>query len=242
MRISRFFVASDLAVDTAVIMPAETAHYMANVLRLLPQTPVVLFNGDGNEYSGVVSSISKRQAEVYIDAKLAIDPQSPLVLHLGQAVSKGDRMEWVLQKATELGVTHITPVITERCAVKLSAERWDKKLSQWAKIIQAACEQSGRNTLPVLNNPIHLPDWLKTSSDQTRILFDPSAHQRIQQLEGNCRGFRILVGPEGGLSEQEVYTAVQNGYQALTMGPRILRTETAAVAAISILQSNFGDF
>ncbi|WP_100643068.1 16S rRNA (uracil(1498)-N(3))-methyltransferase [Alteromonas facilis] len=241
MRISRFFVDDTLAAETTITLPAETSHYMANVLRLSTDTPVVLFNGDGHEYSGVISVINKRNTQVSIDAKLALDPQSPLRLHLGQGVSKGERMDMALQKATELGVTEITPIITERCAVKLNEERWQKKLAQWRKIIQSACEQCGRNTLPTLHTPVQFQDWLKATTEQTRLLFDPTATQRIGQMDYNTQGYRLLVGPEGGLSEQETYTAIQAGYKALSMGPRILRTETAAIASIAVLQANFGD-
>ena len=241
MRIPRFFIDAQLPPDTKVELPSETAHYVANVLRLHAGAPIVLFNGDGNEYSATIEEISKRKALAVIDAKLSVDVQSPLTIHLGQGVSKGDRMDFVLQKATELGVSDITPILTERCTVKLNAERWQKKLSQWQKIIQSACEQSGRNTLPVLHEPVDLSAWLSQTTNQKRLVLDPREQQKLRELPAPDNGFRLLIGPEGGLTEQETYTAKQAGYQGISLGPRILRTETAALTTLSVLQGCFGD-
>ncbi len=241
MRIPRFFVANQLAADSEIDLPKDVAHYISNVLRLTSEAPIVLFNGDGNEYSATLTNVSKRHAQAYVDAKLSIDVQSNLRIHLGQAVSKGDRMDWVLQKATELGVDAITPVQTQRCAVKLSAERWQKKSEQWHKVIQSACEQCGRNTLPTLNAPVSAAEWLKSQTSATRIIFDPNEEMRLANLQLPSSEVRIFVGPEGGLTEQEVYSAKQIGYLGLSLGPRILRTETAALATIAALQAMHGD-
>lgn len=241
MRIPRFYQDNCFIVDQTYSLSDDTAHYVHNVLRLPIDAPVVLFNGDGNEYSAYISETKKRSVTVMIDAKLSIDVQSPLSLHLGQAVSKGDRMDFALQKATELGVTEITPIITERCNVKLSAERWSKKSSQWQKILQAACEQCGRNTLPTLHAPLTVSQWLATSTQETRIILDPNSQQRLSHLNYSQHGFRLMIGPEGGLTEQEVYAAKQAGYQSIVTGPRVLRTETAALTIVAVLQSMFGD-
>lgn len=241
MRIPRFFIDALLSPDSIVELPNETAHYVANVLRLHSGAAVVAFNGDGNEYSATIETISKRKATLAIDAKLSVDVQSPLNIHLGQGVSKGDRMDFVLQKATELGVTEITPIITERCTVKLAPERWQKKIGQWQKIIQSACEQSGRNTLPTLNAPVDLPAWLSQTTSQARLVLDPREQQKLRDLPPSQTGFRLLIGPEGGLTDQETYTAKQAGYTGISLGPRILRTETAALTTISVLQGCFGD-
>lgn len=242
MRIPRFYQNESFIVDHPYTLSDETAHYISNVLRLPVDAPVVLFNGDGNEYSAYITEAKKRSITVLINSKLSIDVQSPLSLHLGQAVSKGDRMDIALQKATELGVSEITPIITERCNVKLNAERWEKKYNQWLKLIQAACEQCGRNTLPVLNKPVSTNQWLAASTKETRIILDPKSEQKLNCLNYASNGFRVFIGPEGGLTEQEVYAAKQAGYIGITAGPRILRTETAALAVIAILQSMFGDF
>lgn len=241
MRIPRLFHPDTISVDSELTLTSDAAHHVANVLRLKNGHPVVLFNGDGNEYSATIIDAQRRQVTIEIDSKLAIDPQSPLPVHLGQGISKGDRMDIVLQKATELGVTHITPLITERCAVKLDEKRWEKKLQQWQKIIQGACEQCGRNTLPVLNPVTVVKEWLAESTQQTRLVLSPGSQQRLSQLAANTAGFRLLIGPEGGLSDAEVHQSQEAGFKACSLGPRILRTETAAIASLSVLQATFGD-
>ena len=242
MRISRFYVADELGTDLDVELPSETAHYIHNVLRLKNDTPVVLFNGDGNEYAGVLSYISKRHASVYIDSKIGLNVESPLPIHLGQGIAKGDRMDFVLQKATELGVNEITPIITERCNVKLSHERWDKKYQQWYKIVIAACEQCGRNSIPTLHPAMSLEQWLSQPTQALRLTLDPRAERSCANLPVTQQhGVRLLIGPEGGLSVHEVYRANELGCQAVTFGPRILRTETAALATIAVLQAQYGD-
>lgn len=150
-------------------------------------------------------------------------------------------MDFALQKATELGATEITPIISERCNVKLSPERWDKKLIQWQKTLQSACEQSGRNTLPKLHTPLTTSQWLASSTHAQRIILDPNSPTRLSNVNYSQNGYRLMIGPEGGLTEQEVYAAKQAGYQSVNAGPRILRTETAALAVIAVLQSMFGD-
>lgn len=241
MRISRFFVPELISVDTEISLPSDTSHYIVNVLRLRESEPVVLFNGDGNEYAGELSHVSKRAVSVHINAKLALSSESPLSLHLGQGIAKGDRMDFVLQKATELGVTEITPLITERCNVKLNAERWEKKAQQWHKIIASACEQSGRNVLPKLHPPVVLQEWLKQPTQQVRLLLHPTAEQTLPTLPIRQQGARILIGPEGGLSDAEIYQAGEAGFNHIKLGPRVLRTETAALSIISVLQAQFGD-
>ena len=151
MRIPRIYHPGPLYSDQIVDLTQDATNHLVNVLRLNEGHPLVLFNGDGNEYSGELHTANKRQAKASVDAKLSLSVESTLQLHLGQGVSRGDRMEWVIQKAVELGVTEITPLLTERCGVKLSAERWEKKLAQWQKIIISACEQCGRNELLLCN-------------------------------------------------------------------------------------------
>lgn len=241
MRIPRFYQDNTFVVDHICSLSADNSHYVHNVLRLPIDAPVVLFNGDGNEYSAYICGNKKRSVDVMIDAKLCIDFQSSLPIHLGQAISKGDRMDIALQKSTELGVTEITPIITERCNVKLSPERWNKKHIQWQKLLQAACEQCGRNTLPKLHQPLTMSQWLACSTQKVRIILDPKSEHRLNNLNYSQHGFRLMIGPEGGFTNQEVYTAKQTGYQSISAGPRVLRTETAAVAAVAVLQSMFGD-
>ena len=202
---------------------------------------MVLFNGDGNDYPSEILAISKTSVLVLVSSQLSLHNESSLNIHLAQGVSKGERMDFAIQKAVELGVSEITPVITERCAVKLSQERWDKKHEQWQKMIISACEQSNRNVLPKLNSAIDLSAWQKQTTDQTKIVLSPRSSQYLSHMSKPQQGVRLLIGPEGGLSDQEIYTCEQTGYFAANMGPRILRTETAALTAIAILQSLFGD-
>ncbi|GGD49396.1 16S rRNA (uracil(1498)-N(3))-methyltransferase [Lacimicrobium alkaliphilum] len=241
MRIPRIFHSAPLAVDTEVELTADAINHIANVLRLRPDNPVVLFNGDGNEYPATLQRVEKRKVVASIDAKLGVSCESPLPIHLGQGISKGDRMELVLQKSVELGVTQITPLLTERCVVKIDQQRWQKKHHQWQKVIIGACEQCGRNTLPTLHPVTTFSDWVRQSTNALRLTLDPGADKLFRDLSPNQHGFRLLIGPEGGLSKQEVYQTEEQGFTPALLGPRVLRTETAAIAAITSLQSRFGD-
>ncbi len=241
MRISRFYVDTPLITDHVIELPPDVAHYMANVLRLRVGQPLVLFNGDGNDYPSEIVDIHKRKASVIVNSQIQISHESPLYTHLGQGVSKGDRMDYALQKSVELGVSEITPIITENCNVKLDQSRWLKKHAAWHKLLISACEQSQRNVVPKLNMPITLAQWLGETTDLDKIILSPEASRYAAALSKPQKGFRLLIGPEGGLSEKEVYTASELGYIAINMGPRILRTETAAVSCLAILQSLFGD-
>ncbi|MCC2605783.1 16S rRNA (uracil(1498)-N(3))-methyltransferase [Planctobacterium marinum] len=241
MRIPRIYYPDTLQSDTQIELPKDSAVHITNVLRLKPGHPVVMFNGDGNEYSGEIQEASKKSTTVFVSAKLGLSVESPLNTHLAQGVSKGERMDLVMQKSVELGVSEITPIITERCPVKLSEERWQKKLQHWQKIIISACEQCGRNTLPILNQPVSYQAWIQQSTNQCRLMLHPQAQLRLNQLALPPEGVRLLIGPEGGLSDAEIYQAREFGYEEVLMGPRILRTETAALAALAILQAGFGD-
>lgn len=241
MRIPRIYHPELLTVDETIELSADATNHIVNVLRLQEGHPLVLFNGDNNEYSAELVTAKKRQACALVDAKLSLSVESPLTIHLGQGVSRGDKMDWVIQKSVELGVTEITPLLTQRCGVKLSPERWQKKLAQWHKVIVSACEQCGRNQLPTLNPCVDLSDWLAQSTSQLRVTLHPRADKTIKHLSVPPQGVRLLIGPEGGLSDNEVYATEQNGFQTVKLGPRVLRTETAALATISALQAIHGD-
>jgi 16S rRNA (uracil1498-N3)-methyltransferase len=241
MRISRIYYPFELSTDTYVTLTDDATNHLANVLRAKTGQALVLFNGDGSEYSAQLSEVTKRKVVVHIDSKISISIESPLSIHLGQGISRGDRMEWVIQKSIELGVTEITPLITERCGVKLSKERWSKKHEQWQKLSIAACEQCGRNVLPLLHAPIIFTDWIGLSTNQVRLTLHPRAEKAFRHVTMPAAGARLLIGPEGGFSEQEIYQTEQNGFQTIQLGPRVLRTETAAIAAISALQAIHGD-
>ena len=241
MRISRIYYPYELSVDSYITLTDDATNHVANVLRAKSGQAVVLFNGDGNEYSAEFSEVAKRKVVVYIDSKISINVESPLNIHLGQGVSRGDRMEWVIQKSVELGVTDITPLLTERCGVKLSNERWTKKHEQWQKLAIAACEQCGRNVLPNIHEPSLFTDWINASTNQVRLTLHPRAELAFRHVSLPPAGARLLIGPEGGFSNQEIYQTEQNGFQTIQLGPRVLRTETAAITAISALQAIHGD-
>jgi len=174
-----------------------------------------------------------------IVAELSTSARQATELAIG--VSKGDRMDWIVQKATELGVNVISPLLTERSELKLNAERWEKKLNHWREIIISACEQCGRNRLPVLNPAQLLPEFLKSNVAETKLVLDPNPSGFCLADVQSPRSIAILIGPEGGFSAEEINQAKENGFMAWSLGPRILRTETAPVAALSILQSYWGD-
>ncbi|AWL12861.1 16S rRNA (uracil(1498)-N(3))-methyltransferase [Saliniradius amylolyticus] len=241
MRIPRVFHPEPLAVEQTVVLSPDAVNHLVNVLRLKADHPIVLFNGDGSEYPATLTEVAKRKATARIDSRIGMDVESPLSIHLGQGISKGDRMDFVLQKSVELGVTEITPLITERCTVKLNAERWQKKQDQWQKIIIGACEQCGRNTLPKLHPVVDLSDWLGQSTNQTRLLLNPEASRPFNALKPDKAGVRLLIGPEGGLNDQEIYRAQEYGFNSVLLGPRVLRTETAALTSLAILQNLYGD-
>jgi len=239
MRLSRFYVSSELTVDSTLELSKEVSGHIHRVLRLKVDNEIQLFNGDGSNYQASIISTGKT-VSVNIQSSISGKNESTLAIHLGQAISRGEKMDFTLQKAVELGVQTITPLISERVQFRFDEKRIKRKMSHWQKIIESACEQSGRTQIPQLNQPLELQKWL-TLNDQPGLLFEPNATARLVEIEPTS-AVRLLVGPEGGLSDNEIQTALENtSFKAISLGPRILRTETAALAAISILQSTFGD-
>ncbi|WP_461520980.1 16S rRNA (uracil(1498)-N(3))-methyltransferase [Porticoccus sp.] len=243
MREIRVFTDQPLSAGTEVTLEESVARHIGTVLRMQPGDPVTLFNGLGGEYSAALSTCSAKRVDVRIGDFLEIERESPLKIHLGIGISRGDRMDWVIQKATEAGVTHITPLYTERTEVKLKGDRSNKKQRHWQQICISACEQCYRNRLPILHEPIAMTQWLpQVKADQKLVL-----HHRSEQTLSQLRNQRadsaaLLVGPEGGLSEREITAALKANFEPLRLGPRVFRTETVPVVAISILQSLWGDF
>ncbi len=239
MRLSRLFVDTSLSLGDCEL-PEAQAHYLSRVLRLTPNSPIQLFDGSGSEYRGVLMEVGKKQVRVALHERLMGLAESRLHTHLGQGLSRGERMDWAIQKATELGVSAITPLFTERCEVRLNEERADKRLQHWRQITISACEQCGRSVLPEIHTPQLLGDWLAASAAQLRLVLHPVAmpwqqHRRPDSLA-------LLIGPEGGLTEQEIELAHAQGFQSARLGPRVLRTETAPLVALSVAQQLWGDF
>ncbi|PKG86475.1 16S rRNA (uracil(1498)-N(3))-methyltransferase [Colwellia sp. 75C3] len=238
----RIYQASIFTLHESVKLSDDAFGHLIRVLRLKEGDEVVLFNGEeAFQYQAKLIDVSKKQAYAEILTKEAVDNESPLNIHLGQGISRGDRMDFTLQKSVELGVNTITPLFTERCGVKLNAERLEKKLQQWQKIVISACEQSGRASVPVVAEPMLLADWLKQETSALKINLHPKAQHSIMSLPMENTRVRLLVGPEGGLTDDEISKANDADFQDVLLGPRVLRTETAALTAITALQCRFGD-
>ena len=242
MREPRLYLAGVYATGDSLELPRDSAHYMTQVLRLEAGRQLRLFNGLGLEFVATLQSIDRRQATVRVGASLPTLDESPLSIHLAQCVSKGERMDLVMQKCVELGVNRITPVLSSRSVVRMSDERWQKRWLHWQGIVVAACEQSGRSMLPHLDSPVSLDAWLAARpSSETALVLDPAQGLRMRDLPSDIRELQLLVGPEGGLDELEIQQASQAGMRALSLGTRILRTETAAIAACAMAQAAWGD-
>jgi len=244
MRTIRFYLPTPLAVNTTVELTADAAHHALNVLRMKSGDTLAVFNGDGGEYGATITNTSKKSVTVRINAFNDIDRESPLHTHLAIGLSKGERFDFVLQKATELGVSEITPLISERTEVRMNSERSEKAQQRWQKIIINACEQSYRNRLPKLNTPLEFATLLAHESSERKLILHPPHENSLHIDLANIAkpaSVCVLVGPEGGFSDPEVALAAQHHFTPLALGPRILRTETAPLAALSMLQFLWGD-
>lgn len=240
MRIPRIYSDQPLGVDQQVDLDEHASRHIAKVLRMESGRELTLFNGLGGQYTATIVEAGKKRVSVQLNSFDEASKDSPLSIHLGIGLSKGDRFEWVLQKAAELGVTHITPLFTERSEVKLAGPRLEKKMASWQQIIISACEQCQLNIVPQLTPPLKLDQWLSERDEQKRFVLH---HRTDEQLDAtqSVSSVALLIGPEGGLSSEEIGRAEQQAFQALRLGPRIFRTETAPMAAISILQYLWGD-
>ncbi len=241
MRISRIYTTQNLNADTTIQLADETAHYVGKVLRLRSGDSLVLFNSRDGEFVGQVSSVEKKAVVVTLGDRIEniADPQLPV--HLGLGISRGERMDYAIQKATEAGVSVITPLLTERCEVKLKGDRVDNRLAHWEKIAISACEQSGRCVVPTIHSPVSLQDWLQIPREGSCFVLD---HRGSAGFPANAKPdcVTLLVGPEGGLSDEEVAASIATGFQSVRLGPRVLRTETAPLIAIAIVQQLWGDY
>lgn len=237
---TRIYVDQPLQTGATLELPDNAARHVAQVLRMRPGQALTLFNGHGGEYAAELREAAKRKVLVEMGAFDPVERESRLQVHLAQCVSKGDRMDWAIQKAVELGVSRIIPVLSERSVVKLNDERWQKKLDHWRGVIIGACEQSGRTRLPELLPTCALSDYLSDESADHRWVLAPDAQASLPST-GVPTSIAVLIGPEGGLSERDLREAETAGFQRLHLGPRVLRTETAAAAILTALQLRFGD-
>ena len=241
MRTVRLYVNCPLEASSALELPPEASHYVGKVLRAKVGQHLCLFNGDGQEYPGTVTEVNKKSVVVSLQAANNGQTPSPLHTHLGQVMSRGDRMDYAIQKATEMGVNAITPLSSERCEVKLDPKRLEKRLHHWQQIAISACEQSGRSDLPTIHAPVLLSQWCDTVQAQQKLVLHPHNSVRLTEL-ATPTSCALLIGPEGGLTEAEVGAAQAQNFQAMLMGPRILRTETAPIASLALLQHLWGDY
>ncbi|MCY1290602.1 Ribosomal RNA small subunit methyltransferase E [compost metagenome] len=239
MRLSRFFIDAPLSLGQHDL-PETQAHYIGRVLRHAAGDAVQLFDGSGQEFLGELLEVSKKTVRVDLREQFAGLAESPLRIHLGQGLSRGERMDWAVQKATELGATEITPIVSERCEVRLKDERADKRLAHWRQVAISACEQCGRSVLPLIHPPLALADWLETAEADLKLVLHPVAAPLASHARPASLAF--LIGPEGGLADAEVEQARGAGFHPARLGPRVLRTETAPVVALSVAQQLWGDF
>jgi 16S rRNA (uracil1498-N3)-methyltransferase len=245
--VPRVHVGDHLAPGARVILPEATGHHLTRVLRLRPGAAVVLFDGCGGEYAAKVRDISKQGVAVDVGPWHGLEREAALELHLAQGVSSGERMDYTLQKAVELGIRGIEPVVTERSVVQLDAERAARRRGHWERVCVSACEQCGRNRVPPVQAPITFDAWLDALSSgdsrfALRVLLAPDGAHSLRDLPRPEGPILLLAGPEGGLTPGERSDALGHGFCAVRLGPRVLRTETAALAALAAMHALWGDF
>lgn len=247
MRRSRVYTQQPLAPGATAVLEGNTGHYLARVLRLAVTDPVTLFNGDGLDYAGEICTIERDRVSVRLVDTRPVNSESPLKITLVQAVSRGERMDYTLQKATELGVACIQPVTSQRVEVRLDQKKQAKRLAHWQGVVISACEQSGRAVVPEIRALLSLQQWLQTRGEKQAdagpcLVLDPLAATSLSQAPLDSCCVSLLIGPEGGFSDAEMEQCKAAGLRHVSLGSRILRTETAGPAAIAVLQSRYGDF
>ncbi|MFZ5724349.1 MAG: 16S rRNA (uracil(1498)-N(3))-methyltransferase [Pseudomonadota bacterium] len=237
---TRIFEPQTCAADAELALGERNVQHLIRALRMDVGDYCVLFNGDGGEYDARIVAAGKRECIVRLGLRREPATESPLVTHLGQVMSKGDRMEYAVQKAAELGVHDITPLTSARCDIRLDDDRLEKKREHLQMVAVAACEQSGRVRVPTVHAPLALEKWTAKANAGLKLVLHPG--DTTQSLPTQCLSAALLVGPEGGLTAEEIQTAQKHGFVACTFGPRVLRTETAPAAALAVLQARYGDF
>ena len=241
MRIPRIYHPGTLTPGMVTELTEDGANHVARVLRMKTGYSLILFNGTNRIFNAEIAGISKKSVTVRIADEQDDNRESPLAIHLGQVMSRGEKMEFTIQKSIELGVSLITPLFSERCGVKLDSERLNKKLQQWQKIAIAACEQCGRNRVPEIRPAMDLEAWCAEQDEGLKLNLHPRASASINTLPLPVERIRLLIGPEGGLSADEIAMTARYQFTDILLGPRVLRTETTALTAITALQVRFGD-
>ncbi len=244
MRTIRIYTAEDLQESNTISLEAKAVKHIKDVLRMSAGESLILFNGDGHDYSAVISELGKKQIRVEIESRQAVNNESTLAIHLLQPLCRAEKMDWCLQKATELGVSMITPFISSRVNINLAANRVEKKMYHWKSVIQSACEQSGRARLPVLNIPVSFNTAINNSDRYAlKLIASPTAvKNKLPNSETSLPQCICAIGPEGGFDQSEIEQAENKGFTSLLIGPRILRLETAVISALTLCQARWGDF
>ncbi len=243
MSLTRLFIDERLSAGATLRLDGDQARYVGRVLRLRPGDLLRVFNGDDGEFDAQLQKVTKSSAELLVEGPVESATESALKLHLVQGISRGERMDFVIQKATELGVKRITPVFTEYGVVKLDEKRAAKRRDHWQGVAESACEQSGRIRPPLIDAPVALNTWFGMGAKETDtdLILRPGAPTALASTNAPTTKVCLLIGPEGGFSDQEYDDAELAGFTAVSLGPRVLRTETAALAAVSVAQSLWGD-
>lgn len=239
MQIPRIY--QDAPIEKTIQLTPQAMQHVVTVLRLQSGAPVILFNGDNHEYHGELVIQDKRTALVNIHQKIVANRESPLQIHLAQGIARGEKMDWIIQKAVELGVHEMTPLFTERCNVKLDNDRLIKRIAHWQQVAISAAEQCGRNQITKIHTPVELAHFVETAPVGQKFILSHRAEHSLKSILLETKQCTLLVGPEGGFDPSELTFAQRHDFLPIVLGPRILRTETAALVAISILQSHMGD-
>ena len=242
MRKPRLYTAQPLDENSRGQLQGQAAHYLSRVLRRGAGDEIRLFNGEGGEYEARIVALGRGTVDLEIQQRIDSDRESPLHTELGLVISRGERMDWAIQKATELGLSALTPLLSEHGEVKLSGERATKKRAHWQRVAVSACEQCGRNRIPGVGEIQALAEWLRAGDADLALVFAAGGSPMLQWRECSPRRLKLLIGPEGGLSATELALAGDAGFETASLGPRILRTETAPVTALALAQSLWGDF
>ncbi|WP_294893110.1 16S rRNA (uracil(1498)-N(3))-methyltransferase [uncultured Gilliamella sp.] len=238
---TRIFQPYTINQNSLITLDDNAFNHLIRVLRMKTGESITLFDGSNQITPAVIHEVNKKTVIVKTENSVLDNRESPLNIHLGQVISRGDKMEFTIQKSVELGVNTITPLLSERCGVKLDQERLEKKVQQWQKIVISACEQCGRNIIPSINPVMKLENWCANLTDSLKLNLHPKAEQGINQLANDNKNISLLIGPEGGLSNEEISMTHQYQFTDILLGPRVLRTETAALTAITALQVRLGD-
>tara|TARA_R110001599_G_scaffold17243_14_gene69266 strand:- start:8959 stop:9690 length:732 start_codon:yes stop_codon:yes gene_type:complete len=242
MRIPRIFIDTELNENTTLALPDSSFQHLCKVLRLKSDHPIRVFNGKGGQFNATLCDVEKRSANIRIAGFEALNNESPIQVTIGQTLSRGERMDYAIQKAVEAGVYAIQPLFSERCEVKLQDSRAEKRLQHWQQVAISATEQCGRGIVPIVCAPLELSDWIVNCNEMLKLTLHHHSAKPIRHFEHPTNNrVCLLIGPEGGLSSDEVQLAENNGFNAISLGPRVLRTETAPVVALSVINTLWGD-